>query len=71
MREYKIWSEGYAATGNSSGAVYHGVGFGKTFKEACSRFFALDRTGNYNENSLTYWGCRLYEHESQARRSFG
>lgn len=31
IKQYQIWTEGYAATGESSGAIYHGLSKGKTF----------------------------------------
>lgn len=38
MREYEIWSEGYAATGEHSPAHFHGKSFGNTFEEAIENF---------------------------------
>ena len=70
-KEYDIWCEGYVTTGQSSQAIHFGTIHGSTFKEACSRMFILDQSGYYNEDSLTYWGCKLFDNESDARNSFG
>jgi hypothetical protein len=70
MNSYNIWSEGYSATGQSSGAVCLDRGvLADTFDEAC--IVALYGDPYFNENSLTYWGCKLYDNEYEARGSFG
>ena len=38
MKEYEIWSEGYAATGERGTAHYYGKAMGETFEEACKNF---------------------------------
>lgn len=38
MKEFEIWSEGYAATGEHSPAYFHGKAKGETFDEACINF---------------------------------
>jgi hypothetical protein len=67
--KYQIWSEGYQATGESSGAYKHGELEANNFKEACDNFFNDDKY--YNSDKLTYWGCRLFDNEVDARKSFG
>ncbi len=69
LNDYHIWSEGYACTGQSSGAYYHGMAAGQTFKEACDGLFIGDSC--YNRDTMTHWGCKLYDNESDARRTFG
>jgi len=71
--QYSIWSEGYRATGNSSGANFEGVGHGETFREACDDLARRDQVfaKYYNPEKLTLWGCRLFDNESDARKSFG
>lgn len=70
---WDIWSEGYAATGQSGRAYHHGSEYGSTFKEAVKRFAAKNPEFReyFNEKGMTYWGCRLFDNESDARRSFG
>lgn len=80
-REYQIWSEGFLITGMEgvpAKAKLCGTGKGETFQEACDIFFNNRNHKNYAENKkyynskyLTYWGCRLFEKESDARKSFG
>lgn len=38
MKEFEIWEEGYAATGQHSGAYFIGKAMGETFDEACINF---------------------------------
>lgn len=72
-REFHIWSEGYAATGEYTSAHYHGIGKSRTFNEACENFFRnrKDDQKYFNADSLTYWGCKLYDNEGKARERFG
>lgn len=69
LKTYTIWAEGYAATGQSGTAQVMGQATGKTFKEACDKLFAGDKL--YNPNTLRYWGCNLFDNETEARKSFG
>lgn len=79
--EYQVWAEGFAATGE------HGTAFqlnltnetctlwkGDSFREAClnalkSLNWETDRYYDYSRN--TYWGCRFFDNEQDARKSFG
>lgn len=38
MKEWEIWSEGYAATGEHGRAFLHGTAWGESFDEACINF---------------------------------
>jgi len=88
MKEYEIWIEGYAATGESSGASYIGKATGNNFEEACKNFRYPDNIYSYlgdkiiinqgeplkldeNRKYPSIWACRLYDNESDARKSFG
>lgn len=73
MREFEIWSEGFAATGNQSGAILHGKQEAGSFPQACRRWFAgrNDGPAYFDPKRLTYWGCKLFDNETDARRSFG
>lgn len=72
---YEIWSEGYAASGDRGTAIFFGKEEGATFQEACDKFFAEykkeESIKNYDPKRLTYWACRLYDNETDARKSFG
>ena len=67
--KFKIWSEGYAATGECGKAVFHGLVYAESFRNACTEKFWNDR--NFNSETLTYWGCRLFDNETDARKVFG
>jgi len=49
MKEFEIWCEGYAATGESSDATYFGKAMGNTFEEACLNF-------EFTEDKWADWG---------------
>jgi hypothetical protein len=68
-QEYEIWSEGFATTGDSGTACHHGWGYGRTFHEACELFFA--NSSIYNPTDNTFWSCRLFSNEADARKVFG
>lgn len=81
MGRYEIWSEGFQATGGGGTATLHGKVKAKSFEEAILKF-ALEHESFFelldyrpNNNSVgsdyTYWGCRLYDNESEARSAFG
>lgn len=76
--KYDVWVEGFAATGQSSIAQFMGTFKGDTFEEAanaaCKAFFSeynpsLYRGGDGQPPS--YWGCRMFDNEMDARKSFG
>ena len=67
LTRFQIWAEGYAATGDSGGAMFLGEVWAKTFKEACDLYFKSDALYKGGR----YWGCRLFPSEEEARRSFG
>lgn len=71
--QYAIWAEGYNATGQRSGAIYLGSGTGKNFKEACLHFarMAPDFNKHFDAERMTYWGCKLFDNEADARKSYG
>jgi hypothetical protein len=73
MKEYAIWSEGYIATGQSSGAWRHGYSKGNSFKEACDNFAAANTEFKtyYNPDRMTFWGCRLFDNQRDAIERFG
>ena len=73
MRHYDIWAEGYVVTGHSSGAIlitssYEVSGL-TSFREACALYYIGD--SGYNSKTNSYWGCRLFDNEQDAREKFG
>ena len=72
--KHQVWSEGYRATCESSGATYHGEWDGRTFKESVKAFKdSQDSRGKalINLDRMTFWGCRFFDNQTDARKSFG
>ena len=79
--EYEVWTEGYAVTGNSGEAFQLNLTNetstkwkGDTFRAACinamiSLEWDIDHYYDYGKN--TYWACRFFDNEQDARKSFG
>lgn len=74
MEEFEVWSEGYAATGEHGTAQFLGKYKGIDFKDACMKMM-LDQKWEidkfYSEKYNTYWGCKFYDNEKDARKHFG
>lgn len=87
MKEFEIWSEGYRATGESSDATFHGKFAGETFDDAVNKFneqcvkkygkpsaekgSVLDGRTMKPLDDWRIWGCKLFDNEADARKSFG
>jgi len=80
MKEFEVWLEGYAATGQSSRATFHGKVMAESFDEACIKVLggSLDKdesnSDGYRRNSkgkMCVWACGCYDNETEARASFG
>lgn len=69
MKEYDIWMEGFEVTGMYAPASFVGTIEANSFKEACQKVF--NGNPNYNSKYNSFWGCNLYDNESDARKSFG
>jgi len=69
---YQIWSEGYAATGERAPASFEGEVEANSFHEACILLLKdrLDKDSQGNCR-MSVWGCRLFDNEAEARKSFG
>lgn len=75
VQEFEVWSSGFSATGCSGRAMFHGKFKGTTFKDAVLAF-KESVTDPYSKScihveSLTYWGCKLFDNGKDARKSFG
>ena len=69
---WEVWTEGYRVTGNKATAMFHGNYPGETFEEAVKKCVQEQEMGDcFNEEHLTYWGCRFYDNGTDARRTFG
>jgi hypothetical protein len=73
FKHFEIWAEGYAATGESGRAIKMGEADGKDFKNACVNFAEKNDSFKkfFNPQYMNYWGCRLFDNEADARKSFG
>lgn len=86
-KEFDIWMEGYAATGEHGTATLVGKGTGETFDEAVRDYMSktpnhgieevtrnrYSSEENYNNRKSNWhiWACRLFDNEADARKSFG
>ena len=73
MKKYEIWSEGFVVMEGRGKAQLHGYAEGNTFKEACINYAKSDKEFDFyfDPNRMTYWGCKLFDNEADARVSFG
>ena len=76
MKTFEIWSEGFAISGERGTAYQIGVQEADSFEEACDLF--VKRNPKYKElysrnlfSRPSYWGCRWFDNEQDARKSFG
>lgn len=82
-KQFTVWSEGYAATGEHGTATMMGTSSGLDFKDACVKLFkqlAEERPTEkerkeyerlFDPEKLTFWACKLFDNEEEARKSFG
>lgn len=78
---YEVWSEGYAATGEHGSAFQLTLSTeistkwkGDTFQKACInalKTLEWDMKGYYSYDNNSYWACRFFDNEKDARKSFG
>lgn len=73
MNTYEIWSEGFVVMEGYGKAHLHGYTKGNTFKEACINYAKTDKEFEFYFDSerMTYWGCKLFDNEADARVNFG
>lgn len=79
-KHYEVWTEGYNATGNSQTATFHGKILAENFEQACIMQIGemLDEDDSQpdgyerdSEGRMSVWGCRCFDNEADARKSFG
>lgn len=74
-KTFEIWTEGFAVTGQSSRAIFHGKFKGETFKDAVIAFkeTVTDKHSRdcIDTDKLVFWGCRFFDNEVEARKLFG
>lgn len=73
MKTFEIWIEGYRATGESGCAYFMGSRDADTFSEAVEilKAEAPDKSWRGFGHASTYWGCRVFDNEADARKEFG
>ncbi len=72
MKKYEVWMEGFHVSGNWSQAQFKGRFLGNTFTDACLRWGRTLPTSDQRFLSgNVFWGCRLFDNEKDARKSFG
>lgn len=70
---WNVWAEGYAATGERGTATFVGSVRAATFVDAC-RILHNDGWGQFSltpDGQPMYWGCRLFDNEADARKTYG
>ncbi len=74
---FDVWIEGYRATGGAQGATFGGSFTGRTFRDAVIKWKSTLRLSDQKTVTIPkkgrpdMWGCRIYDNETQARKSFG
>lgn len=75
MKLWSLWTEGYVVTGNNNGATFHGSWEGETFEDAVRNFqnsIEDERSRDLVDlERMSWWGCRFFDNERDARLSFG
>lgn len=72
LKDFAIWMEGYAATGEHGYAQYMATIKATNFAEACHKLALLREWGDlYDPDELSYWRCCLFPNEQEARQGYG
>lgn len=76
MTEFEIWMEGYRATCEHGTAHFVGLSRGFDFEDAVRRWYAHPTRATraakfFDQQTLSYWGCRLFPTEKEARKAYG
>lgn len=73
--KYKIWSEGWRATGNNEPARLLDEIEAGTFDSAVEKYLKKNpseiKLYFYDGNYHSIWGCRLFDNEKDARKFNG
>ncbi len=73
MKTYQVWLEGFAVTGQQQDAQFIGEIEAETFNQAIQNLLKQKDwdTSYLNLDSQTYYGCRFFDNEADARKAFG
>lgn len=71
--KFQIWAEGYRVNGDQSDATLFGEEDAPDFESACRSYADANPkwADHFDPARLTYWGCRLFDNEADARKTFG
>ena len=72
METFNIWAR-FIDNGGKADPIYFGSAEGKDFKDACIKLAEINDAfyEYFNEETMTWWGCSLYDNKVDASRSFG
>lgn len=72
-QEFEIWVEGYVITGQKGTATCIGKEKGYNFKNVVEKFMKnnKDIAKLFDPVKFTHWGCKIFDNEIEARKSFG
>lgn len=74
---WTIWAEGFAATGEAETAwqLNESPIVAESLDDAVHQYIRLSEARHLfqrqSDGTWTYWGCRLFDNESDARGAFG
>lgn len=70
---WQVWAEGYRTNGEAAGAKLLGEAESVTFGEAVLAVIEgnPELAKHFDPERVTYWGCRIFHREQDARRAFG
>ena len=72
MKEFEIWVEGHEMSGQAYKATKLGTVTGDDFKMAVAEFMdGNDYTNVFDSGHMTFWGCRIFDNEEDARKLVG
>ena len=73
-KSFEIWLEGFNITGSRSKAKFCNKLKAESFEKAVKIYIdslSLKEQRFFDKNRLTFWGCKFYDNEKDARQYFG
>ena len=69
----EIWVEGYQATGQQGTANCFGWYRANSLLEACEKLAKVNPEFDrlFVRHFMTYWGCKIFDNEEEARKAYG
>lgn len=70
---FEIWTEGFVTNGERGSAMKYGEWRGSNFQDACNGFAKNhpEFAKYYRKEDMTWWGCRIFDNQLDAIKSFG